>query len=131
MRSIGICVGTAIQRALAELGRGVWTLSLIAVSAPMFGFLGTCFGILSAFKGCAGEKGACMAATVLGVAQGICFAGLGLAVGVVAHWCYEYCRRQLEDFELEMKCASLELWNQLSAGDVRAQCLQGPSMQRR
>ena len=87
------------------------SLASIGVTTPFVGFLVACVGIVAAFKGCGGEKWACLAATVEGIAEGIVPAALGLFMAVPTWWCYKYLTRRVEDFEFEMKTASRELLN--------------------
>ena len=96
-----------------EMKQRVGSLASIGVTAPFVGFFGACVGIVAAFKGCDGEKWACLAATVEGIAEGIVPAALGLLVAIPTWWCYKYLTSRVEDFEFEMETASIELLNYL------------------
>jgi len=96
-----------------EMNRRLDSLASLGVTAPFVGFLGACVGIVAAFKGCGGEKWACLAATVEGIAEGIVPAALGLLVAIPTWWCYKYLTSRVEDFEFEMETASIELLNYL------------------
>jgi biopolymer transport protein ExbB/TolQ len=97
-----------------EMKRGVGHLATIAAVAPLLGLLITVEGIVSSFVGCGGEKWACLAAIVEGLANSIARGALGLLVGIGASVCYQHLRSTLDDFTVEMKCMTLELSNSLA-----------------
>jgi biopolymer transport protein ExbB/TolQ len=97
-----------------DLKQGLSSLATIASIAPLVGVFGNMTGILSSFVGCAGEKSACMAATVERLSESIWPTAFGLMVGLISVWCYKYLSGRLEAFDREMKNASLELLNQLA-----------------
>lgn len=90
-------------------------MQLSSACVPLLGFLETCFGIVFSFKGCAGEKGACMAATVFALSESLWPCALGLAIGIALAWMHAYLQTELESLETEMRCAALQLHNVLSS----------------
>jgi biopolymer transport protein ExbB/TolQ len=98
-----------------DLKRGVNSLAAIASVAPLFGFLGTCIGIVNSFKGCAGEKSACQFATFESLSEGVMPAALGLFVAVPAWLGYRFLSDRASSFAMEMSNASTELLNRLPA----------------
>jgi biopolymer transport protein ExbB/TolQ len=104
----------AIVRTTHDLSRGVWVLELTAGSAPLLGFLGTCYGMLSSFRGCIGEKSQCLAALVLEITGSILYLAAGLALGILARWAQLYCVSRIDNFALEMRSGALELSSDLA-----------------
>ena len=94
--------------------RGVNSLATIASVAPFLGLLITVEGIVFSFVSCGGEKSTCLAAVVDRLSNAIARTALGLLVGIPSLWCYRYLRGQLEDLDVEMRNAALELANVLS-----------------
>jgi biopolymer transport protein ExbB/TolQ len=103
----------SITSARAEMKRGLGSLASIASTALSLGFFGSCIGIVSAFKGCGGEKWACLAATVEGVSEGLVPTALGLAVAIPAWVSYRYLSNCVAAFEVEMENASAELLDRM------------------
>jgi biopolymer transport protein ExbB/TolQ len=94
----------AVERAMArarsmlvtDLLVGLSTLRTIAGLAPFIGLLGTCFGILSAFRGTAMEKSEDMAFIASLIAEALMMTAAGLCVGVLALWLHNYLWRRVE-----------------------------------
>jgi len=84
------CMTRSANRTRGQMKRGLNSLATIASTAPLVGFYGTCIGIVSAFKGCGGEKWACIAATVWGIAEGLVPAAIGVFAAIPAWWGYRY-----------------------------------------
>ena len=78
------------------------------------GVLGTVLGIPTAFKGCIGERSACIAATIDAIATALVPAALGLLVALPAFWCYRYLSSRVEAFDIEMESASVQVVNWLT-----------------
>jgi biopolymer transport protein TolQ len=96
-----------------EMKRGLAGLASIASTALFLGFFGTCIGMVLAFRGCGGEKWACLAATVEGISEALTPTALGLIVAVPACWGYRYLSNCMVAFEMEMENASAELLDRL------------------
>jgi biopolymer transport protein ExbB/TolQ len=96
-----------------EMKEGLNGLATIASIAPLVGLFGTVMGIPTSFVGCNGEKSACMAAVAERLSGSIWPTAMGLLVGLTSLWCYRYLADRLEDFDLEMENASLDLVNRL------------------
>jgi biopolymer transport protein ExbB len=103
----------SITSARAEIKRGLGSLASIASTALSLGFFGSCIGIVSAFKGCGGQKWACLAATVEGVSEGLVPTALGLVVAIPAWVGHRYLSNCVAAFEVEMETASAELLDRL------------------
>jgi biopolymer transport protein ExbB/TolQ len=112
----------AVQRASAhsalvvhlEMKRGLHSLASIAFSAPLVGLLGTLWGIVGSFRGIAGERWSDYADIVNGLSQSLLPAALGILVAVIAFGGYRYFLDRLDEFDVEMKIASLQLIDQLA-----------------
>jgi hypothetical protein len=97
-----------------EMREGVYSLATIASIAPWFGLFGTVIGIVHSFQGIGASKRAIMAAVAKGLSASLWPTGLGLLVGVIAFWSYDFLTGRLRTLDQEMESASLELLNQLS-----------------
>jgi len=98
-----------------EMRQGVYSLAIIASIAPWFGLFGTILGIVNSFSGImVGEKTALMAALAKRLSESLWPMGLGLLVGLISLWSYEFLAARLRTFDQEMETASLELLNQIS-----------------
>lgn len=92
----------------ASLRLGLGTLRSIASSAPFIGLLGTCSGILNAFRGAAMEKSAFIARTNSDMATALVTTAMGLLVAIPATWLNNYFCSLAEVFQTEMSNAELE-----------------------
>jgi hypothetical protein len=97
-----------------EMREGVYSLATIASIAPWFGLFGTIIGIVNSFQGIAGDKTSGMAALAKRLSEAMWPTVLGLLVGVIAFWSYDFVTGRLRTLDQEMENASLELLNQLS-----------------
>lgn len=96
-----------------DLKAGLYDLATIASTAPWFGIFGTIVGIVNSFQGFSGQRWSVVAAIYGGFSRAIWFTALGLLVGLMALWAYEYLSTRLQTLDLEMENASRELLNQL------------------
>jgi biopolymer transport protein TolQ len=94
--------------------RGIDSLASIATTAPLVGMFGSVLGILGAFRGGATEKNSFMKAMAKSLSESLAPTALGLLVAVIAFCFYRYLLARLEDFDFEMKNASLELTDVLA-----------------
>ncbi len=98
-----------------EMKEGVYSLATIASIAPWLGIFGTILGIVNSFSGIqVGSKTSLMAAHAKLLSEAMWPTGLGLLVGLVAVWSFEYLTDKLRGLDRETENASLELLNQLS-----------------
>ena len=113
----------AVQRASAraalavhlEMKRGLYSLASIAFSAPLVGVLGTLWGIVGSFRGISSGIWSEYADIVNGLSQSLVPAALGILVAVVAFCGHRYFLGRLDDFDVEMEIASLQLLEQLAS----------------
>ncbi|HJZ65802.1 MAG TPA: MotA/TolQ/ExbB proton channel family protein [Candidatus Acidoferrum sp.] len=92
-----------------QLKRGLNDLSAISRTAPFVGVFGTCIGILDSFRGYAGSKSGYIAFLAMNLAEALVPTTVGLLVGVVATWSYNWQNERLAVFDADMEIASLEL----------------------
>jgi biopolymer transport protein ExbB/TolQ len=92
-----------------QLRGGLNGLSAISRTAPVVGLFGTCIGILDSFKGYAGSKYGFLAFLAVNLAEALVPATVGLPVGVIATWSFNWQSDRLAEFDAEMEIASLEL----------------------
>jgi hypothetical protein len=89
--------------------RGLSALSSIAACGVLIGVLGTCFGVLYAFRGTGMEKHTWIARVNSDLARAVAITGLGLIVSILAILCRSALRRTAEVFEHEMSNAKLDM----------------------
>lgn len=85
-----------------ELKRGLSVLATIATSSPFIGLFGTISGIINAFKGMAATGSGGIAAVASGIAEALVTTAFGIAVAVIALWCYNFLTNKTEIFDAEM-----------------------------
>lgn len=99
----------------ARLSVGLGTLKNIASTAPFIGLIGTCEGIMYAFRGAAMEKSALFARTTSDISMALTTTAMGLLVAIPAQWAYNYFFERVQIFESEMSNAALETVTCLNA----------------
>jgi biopolymer transport protein ExbB/TolQ len=106
----------AISATSHELRRRLWTLRMNAVVMPLLGLVMICKGTIASFStiGC-GYRQTLMSCFVSDVTGYFLVTALGLLLGILNGWAQAHFENRIEDFELEMKCAALELRNRLQS----------------
>jgi biopolymer transport protein ExbD len=87
---------------VGDLNVEVGSLKSIALTAPYLGLLGTCEGILSAFRGVAMEKHAALAMIATRVSLALITTAVGIPVAVVAACVYNYLHPRIDLVENEI-----------------------------
>ncbi len=85
-----------------ELKRGLPLLATIATSAPFIGLFGTISGIINAFRGMALTGSGGIGAVASGIAEALVTTAFGIAVAVIALWCYNSLNTKTEVYDAEM-----------------------------
>jgi biopolymer transport protein ExbB/TolQ len=98
--------------------RGLHSLASIAVTAPFVGVLGWVLGFYNSFPGGEGEKSAMLAIVNERLSEALMPLELGLLVALLAYFGHKYLLAKLEDFDVEMENASLQLLNQLGSNNI-------------
>jgi biopolymer transport protein ExbB/TolQ len=85
-----------------ELKRGLSTLATIATSSPFIGLFGTISGIINAFRsmGLTGSGG--IGAVATGIAEALVTTAFGIAVAIIALWCYNVLNTKVDTYDTEM-----------------------------
>ncbi|HLJ47180.1 MAG TPA: MotA/TolQ/ExbB proton channel family protein [Bryobacteraceae bacterium] len=116
-----------------DMRRGLTGLATVAVVAPLLGILGNVVGIVDSFRGIGTEKSVVLALTALGLSHAFMFTAFGLLVGLVAFAFYKQLSTRADGLSLEMRCASLDLanlltanWSRLAAGLLHDDVLSSP-----
>ena len=95
-----------------EMGRGRATLATIASTAASVGIVGTTIVVVTSFKGCpCGSDYTFAAAIAKSIGDGLAPTAWGLVIAVLASWSYRYLCIKLEEFDAEMRVATLDLAN--------------------
>ena len=97
-----------------DMKRRLTSLAAIASTAPLVGMFGTLVGIISSFKGSAGDKLTYMALIAQGLSESLLWTGLGLLVAGLALLCYKYLLAKVDRFDYEIENATLQLMNDLA-----------------
>ena len=98
-----------------ELERGVPSLLMIATAAPLIGFFYVAaYGIMDSFQGCNGERTACLRAIAGLIGDNLTPSAFGIVIGVAAWLLYQHLRTRIEELDLQMESAAVELGNFLS-----------------
>jgi biopolymer transport protein ExbB/TolQ len=85
-----------------ELRRGLPLLATIATSAPFIGLFGTISGIMNAFNGMARTGSTGIGAVVGGISEALVTTAFGIAVAVIALWCFNLLNTKTEVYDAEM-----------------------------
>lgn len=97
-----------------EMKRGLNSLASIAVTAPLVGVVGTVIVFVSSFRGIGSERSSGLIWFFRALPDSLAPTALGLVVAVLAFCFYRYLSARLENFDIEMKNASLELVDELA-----------------
>lgn len=92
-----------------DLKRGFSVLATIATSAPFIGLFGTIFGIITAFRGMQLTGSGGIGAVAGGIAEALITTAFGIAVAVIALWCYNLLNSKIEIYQAEMENTSSEI----------------------
>jgi len=98
-----------------EIKRGLNSLATIAATAPFVGFFGTVLGIVNSFAGIEGEKSAILAMVEGRLSESLMPTALGLFVATLSFCAFRYFSARLNDCDVEMENASLQLMNDLGS----------------
>lgn len=104
----------ATSKVRIEMKRGTTSLASVASTAPFFGIMGTVIGIMFSSRGLAGDRVSVLAALAWELSKALVPTALGVLVALLAYWSRKCLLAKLNDFNVEMKTASLELINELS-----------------
>jgi len=86
-------------------------MASISATIVLVGAFGTCYHMLTGFKGCTGTKETSDAALLYEYTRGLAPLGWSFLVAVPTLWVYRRLESQINVFDLEMRAAFLELSN--------------------
>ena len=98
-----------------EMKRGLNSLASIAATAPFVGVLGWVLGYYNSFPGGSFSKETMMATVTGRLSEALMPIELGLFVALLAYFGHTYLAAKLQDLDVEMENASLQLINQLTS----------------
>jgi len=96
-----------------QMKRGVNSLATITSTAPWIGILGTLWGIANSFPALGGQKGSGLSRVCENLSHSMIFSAIGLLVALITSALYDYLCTEIEELDLEIKCAALQLVNDL------------------
>ena len=94
------------------------SLASVAFSAPLVGVIGSLWGIVYSFRGISSGIWDEYADIVNGLSLSLAPAALGILVALIASCGHQYFLARLDDFDVEMENASLQLLNQLGSTNI-------------
>jgi biopolymer transport protein ExbB len=101
---------------LSKLERGLWILASVANIAPLFGFLGTVTGMISAFGALAEVGLGNPKAVAAGISEALITTAFGLFIALPVQAAYNYFTSRIGNFALDMETSSamlLETFNEV------------------
>lgn len=101
---------------LSKLERGLWILASVANIAPLFGFLGTVTGMISAFSALAEVGLGNPKAVAAGISEALITTAFGLFIALPVQAAYNYFTSRIGTFALDMETSSamlLETFNEI------------------
>jgi biopolymer transport protein ExbB len=96
-----------------RMSRGLNHVGAIIATVLFVGVFGTCYGFLTAFKGCGCSMESLKAALAYEHSRALVPTALSSLVAVPTIWVHRYLESKINWFDLEMETASLELVNYL------------------
>jgi biopolymer transport protein ExbB/TolQ len=92
-----------------DLKRGFSILATIATSSPFIGLFGTIFGIITAFRGMQLTGSGGIGAVAGGISEALITTAFGIAVAVIALWCYNLLNSKIDIYQAEMENTASEI----------------------
>ena len=105
---------------LSKLERGLWILASVANIAPLFGFLGTVTGMISAFGALAEVGLGNPKAVAAGISEALITTAYGLFIALPVQAAYNYFTSRIGSFALDMETSSamlIETFNEIQEGE--------------
>jgi biopolymer transport protein ExbB/TolQ len=104
----------SIRACRLKLSRGLNQMASINATIVLVGAFGTCYHMLTGFKGCDGSRESCTAALVYEYTRALVPLAWGFLVAFPTAWIYKYLESEMNMFDTEMNAALLELLNYLA-----------------
>jgi biopolymer transport protein ExbB/TolQ len=101
--------GRASSLFTQDLKRGFSVLATIATSSPFIGLFGTIFGIITAFRGMQLTGSGGIGAVAGGISEALITTAFGIAVAIIALWCYNLLNSKIDVYQAEMENTASEI----------------------
>ena len=107
---------------ISKLEKGLWILATLANVAPLFGFLGTVVGMISAFSALAEVGLGQPQAVAAGISEALITTATGLIIALPVQTAYNYFTNKISNFSLDMETSASMLLETFS--EVERQSVQ-------
>lgn len=104
---------------VAFLQRGLMIMATVANVAPLVGFLGTVSGMINAFEAIAAAEQVSAKLVASGISEALITTMAGLVVAIPVQIFHNYFLARIDRFIIEMEESSIDLVNELEAGNIR------------
>ncbi|MCA9728881.1 MAG: MotA/TolQ/ExbB proton channel family protein [Candidatus Eisenbacteria bacterium] len=104
---------------VAFLQRGLMIMATVANVAPLLGFLGTVSGMINAFEAIAAAEQVSAKLVASGISEALITTMAGLVVAIPVQIFHNYFLSRIDRFIIEMEESSIDLVNELEAGNIR------------
>ena len=91
---------------ISKLEKGLWILATLANVAPLFGFLGTVVGMISAFSALAEVGLGQPQAVAAGISEALITTATGLIIALPVQTAYNYFTNKISNFSLDMETSA-------------------------
>ena len=101
---------------VSKLEKGLWILATLANVAPLFGFLGTVVGMISAFSALAEVGLGQPQAVAAGISEALITTATGLIIALPVQTAYNYFTNKVSNYSLDMETSAsmlLETFNEV------------------
>ncbi len=102
---------------VSKLERGLWILATLANVAPLFGFLGTVVGMISAFSALAEVGLGQPQAVAAGISQALITTATGLIIALPVQTAYNYFTNKVSNYSLDMETSASMLLETFSEAE--------------
>jgi len=117
----------AVEKAIEAAGgievsflqRGLMIMATVANVAPLLGFLGTVSGMINAFEAIAAAEQVSAKLVASGISEALITTLTGLAIAIPVQIAHNYFLSRIDRFIIEMEESSIDLVNELEAGNIR------------
>ena len=104
---------------VAFLQRGLMIMATVANVAPLVGFLGTVSGMINAFEAIAAAEQVSAKLVASGISEALITTMAGLVIAIPVQIFHNYFLARIDRFIIEMEESSIDLVNELEAGNIR------------
>ena len=101
------------------LQRGLVVMATVANIAPLVGFLGTVSGMINAFEAIASAEQVSAKLVASGISEALITTATGLIIAIPVQVFHNYFVSRIDRFIIEMEESSIDLVNELEAGNIK------------